>query len=174
LTYELNESAAVRSNFSRDGAVAALVDLIATAPREKVVRVALSALVGLACCTADMSSSDGVKRTVDGSLFLTEMIGCGLIRHVDLMKERQFKDPDIASDLDALHALLHRNYKEMTRFDVYKAEVESGHLEWGVVHTEKFFKEHAKKMEGPDGDFDIVRVSVNGLIIWPSIYSACD
>ena len=61
-------------------------------------------------------------------------------------------------DLDVLHRLLHDNYKEMSRWDVYLIEVETGHLEWSAVHTEKFFQQNAKRMEGPDGDFRIVKV----------------
>jgi V-type H+-transporting ATPase subunit H len=40
------------------------------------------------------------------------------------------------------------------------AEVQSGHLEWGIVHSEKFFKEHARMMEGPDGDFALLRTLI--------------
>jgi len=47
----------------------------------------------------------------------------------------------------------------MSRFDVYQSEVESSHLQWGIVHTEKFFRENARKMEGKKGDFSIVKVS---------------
>lgn len=41
---------------------------------------------------------------------------------------------------------------------MYTSEVASGHLEWGIVHTEKFFKEHAKRLEGKNGDFELLRV----------------
>ena len=60
-------------------------------------------------------------------------------------------------DLILLHKLLHENFKELTRWEVYKAEVESGRLQWGIVHTEKFFKENARLMEGSEGDFNIVK-----------------
>ena len=93
-----------------------------------------------------------------GATFLREMIGCGLLKCIDQMKERQWTDPDFVEDLDALHRLLHDNFKDMSRWDVYLAEVESGNLEWGFLHTEKFFKEHAMKFEGPDGNFFIVKV----------------
>lgn len=63
-------------------------------------------------------------------------------------------------DLDILYKLLRETYREMSRWDVYQAEVESGHLEWGVVHSEKFFKEHARRLEGKNGDFTVLRVSV--------------
>lgn len=65
----------------------------------------------------------------------------------------------LSLDLNVLHKLLHENYKEMSTWDVYLAEVQSGSLEWGILHTEKFFKENAKKFEGPDSDFNVVKVS---------------
>lgn len=48
----------------------------------------------------------------------------------------------------------------MCLWDVYKAEVESGHLEWGIIHSEKFFKDHAMRLEGKNGDFELVRMLV--------------
>mmetsp|Transcript_6387 Transcript_6387/g.11372 ORF Transcript_6387/g.11372 Transcript_6387/m.11372 type:complete len:507 (-) Transcript_6387:210-1730(-) len=160
LTYECNSSATVRVTFARDNAVHSLVDLVSSAPREKVVRVALSALRSLAQCTADAAPSASGKKEVTGSTFLNEMIGCGLIKYVDQMRERQWTDPDIVEDLDVLHKLLHDNFKEMSTWDVYLAEVQSGSLEWGFLHTEKFFKENAQKFEGPDGDFFVVKLLV--------------
>jgi len=160
LTYECNSSATIRAAFARDNAVHSLVDLVSSAPREKVVRVALSALRSLAQCSADAAPMPAAKKEVTGSTFLSEMIGCGLIKYVDQMKERQWTDPDIVDDLDVLYKLLHDNFKEMSRWDVYLAEVQSGSLEWGFLHTEKFFKENAKKFEGPDGDFFLVKLLV--------------
>jgi len=158
LTYECKNSATIRATFARDNAVVSLVDLVCSAPREKVVRVALSALRILAQCTPDGAPGPATKKEVNGSTFLNDMIGCGLIKYVDQMKERQWTDPDIVDDLDVLYKLLHANFKEMSRWDVYLAEVESGSLEWGFLHAEKFFKENAKKFEGADGDFFVVKV----------------
>lgn len=160
ISYECNNSAAIRATFARDQAVQSLVDIVSSAPREKVVRVALSALRTLAQCTSGDAPSSASSKEVTGSTFLNEMIGCGLIKYVDQMKERQWTDPDIVEDLDVLHKLLHNNFKEMSRWDVYLAEVQSGHLEWGFLHSEKFFKENIKKFEGPDGDFFIVKMLI--------------
>lgn len=171
LTYECNSSATIRATFARDHAVHSLVDLVSSAPREKVVRVALSALRTLAQCNAETAPSSGSKKEVTGSTFLTEMIGCGLMKYVDQMKERQWTDPDIVEDLDVLYKLLHENFKEMSRWDVYLAEVQSGSLEWGFLHTEKFFKENARNFEGPDGDFFIVKVRLFAVVFCQSNYS---
>eukprot|EP00542_Grammatophora_oceanica_P013890 CAMPEP_0194029124 /NCGR_PEP_ID=MMETSP0009_2-20130614/2962_1 /TAXON_ID=210454 /ORGANISM="Grammatophora oceanica, Strain CCMP 410" /LENGTH=270 /DNA_ID=CAMNT_0038668721 /DNA_START=82 /DNA_END=894 /DNA_ORIENTATION=- len=156
LTYELNDSAVVRMHFLRDGAIPALVDLVKQSPREKVLRVALAALVQLGRCSSDLNPTKGPsQKDADGTTFLSEMIGCGVLRHVDLLKERPFTDPDLVNDLNALHRLLHDNFREMTRWDVYEAEVTSGQLEWGIVHTEKFFREHVRRME--DDNFGILK-----------------
>lgn len=161
MTYELNGSASVRADFAKDGqAVFALVDLVSSAPREKVVRVALGALRNLATCSSTENPGPASTPKVDGSVFLTEMLGCGLMKAIELLRDRQWTDPDILDNINVLYKLLSDNYKEMTRFEVYKSEVESGHLCWGTVHTEAFFKENCKMLEGSDGDFRLLKVLI--------------
>lgn len=161
MTYELNGSASVRADFAKDGqAVAALVDLVSLAPREKVVRVAVAALRNLATCSASVNPGPSGTPTVDGVVFLTEMIACGLMKAIEHLRSRQWTDPDIIDDVNVLYKLLVENYKEMSRWEVYKNEVESGHLQWGTVHTEAFFKENARMMEGSDGDFKLLKVLI--------------
>jgi V-type H+-transporting ATPase subunit H len=163
ITYDVTASFATRQEFARDNgaAVSALCDLVAMAPREKVVRVALSALRNLATCSSQQDPGPaGQLPVVDGTFFLNEMIACGLIKAIDLLRDRQFADPDLMDDVDFLYKQLHENYKEMTRWEVYKNEVESGHLQWGSVHTEAFFKENARMIEGSDGDFHLLKVLI--------------
>jgi V-type H+-transporting ATPase subunit H len=161
LTYELSTSQLVRADFAKDGTpIQALVDLVSLAPREKVVRVALSALSNLATCTADEDAAPAGATLLDGKHFLSEMIACGLMKAVALLRDRQFTDPDIVEDVTSLHKLLTENYKEMSRWEVYKNEVEQGHLKWGSVHTEAFFKENARMIEGTDGDFHLLKVLI--------------
>ena len=96
LTFELNTSYPIRAGFAKDGmAVAALVDLVSIAPREKVVRVALSSLRNIATCDGSESSSPAGLPNLDGPHFLSEMIACGLMKAIDHLKDRQFTDPDV-------------------------------------------------------------------------------
>lgn len=82
MTYECGDSEDVRHHFARDGAIPALADLVAAAPREKVVRLALASLRSLA--------------QVDSKLFVPEMIACRLLKSVNLLREqKQWSDPDI-------------------------------------------------------------------------------
>eukprot|EP00548_Thalassiothrix_antarctica_P017116 CAMPEP_0194183218 /NCGR_PEP_ID=MMETSP0154-20130528/30435_1 /TAXON_ID=1049557 /ORGANISM="Thalassiothrix antarctica, Strain L6-D1" /LENGTH=515 /DNA_ID=CAMNT_0038900065 /DNA_START=130 /DNA_END=1673 /DNA_ORIENTATION=- len=158
LTYELDSSPMIRTNFKRSGAVTALVGLLSSAPREKITRVSLSALRNLATCSGDLVPSRGKK--IDGSVFLTDMIGSGLLKSITVLRVRQWTDPDLLDDLNTLEKLLHKNFKERTTWDVYQAELESGCLVWGPVHTEKFFRENFKKMEGPDANFEPLKTLV--------------
>jgi V-type H+-transporting ATPase subunit H len=161
LTYDLNDSYSIRQDFAKDtAAVSALVDLVSVAPREKVVRVALSSLRNLATCTGRDDPNPAGQTAIEGHYFLSEMIACGLMKAIDHLRERQFTDPDLVDDVECLHKLLHENYKEMSRWEVYKNEVESGQLQWGSTHTEAFFKENARMMEGSDGDFHLLKVLI--------------
>lgn len=167
LTYEINKSAAIRYDFAKDTlAVSALVDLVSVAPREKVVRVALSALRNLATCEIENEENSppaptsGPAQVIDGNFYLSEMIACGLMKAIEHLRERQFTDPDLVGDVDVLHKLLADNFKEMSRWEVYKNEVESGQLKWGSTHTEAFFKENARLIEGTDGDFHLLKVLI--------------
>lgn len=161
MTYELNGSASVRADFAKDGQVVnALCELVASAPREKVVRISLSALRNLGTCSADINPGPAGTVKVDGVVFLTEMIACGLMKSINHLQERQWTDPDMVDDIETLHKNLVNNYKEMSRWEVYKTEVESGHLRWGTVHTEAFFKENARMIEGSDGDFKLLKVLI--------------
>lgn len=161
MTYELNGSPNIRADFARDGAaVDALTVMVSTAPREKVVRVALSALVNLANCTSEEAPEAAGMTKVDGGVFLTDMLACKLLKSIQFLEDRQFTDPDIVEDIKTLHKLLADNYKEMSRWEVYKTEVESGHLQWGSTHTEAFFKENARMIEGKDSDFKLLKVLI--------------
>ncbi len=60
-------------------------------------------------------------------------------------------------DLNSLNSMLHSNFKEMSRWDIYENEVMSGNLEWGVLHTEKFFQQNCKHLEGKDGNFMLLK-----------------
>jgi hypothetical protein len=44
----------------------------------------------------------------------------------------------------------------MSRWEVYKNEVESGHLRWGSTHTEAFSRRMLAWIEGSDGDFHLL------------------
>jgi len=83
MTYDCSQNSTMKHHFARDGAVAALAEMMSSAPREKVVRLALSSLRRLV--------------ETDAKLFLPEMIACRVLKSVDLLiQQKQWSDPDMA------------------------------------------------------------------------------
>ena len=81
-TLTLDATEATLRHFALDGAVAALSDLMAAAPREKVLRVAVASLRRLAESAP--------------ALLVPEMIACRVLQSAELLKgQRQWSDPDI-------------------------------------------------------------------------------
>ena len=56
--------------------------------------------------------------------------------------------------------VVHENYKDLSRWDLYEAEVESGNLQWGILHTEKFFQQNCQMLEGKNLDFRLVKILI--------------
>ena len=108
--------------------------------------------------------------SITGHDFCKEMVACGLLKPMDRMlaaaaannnnNNSKMTDPDMLQDLQVLREILDFTFRHMTSWDVYVSEIESTHLQWGIVHTEQFFRENVKRMEGKDGKFGIVRVCV--------------
>lgn len=123
----------VRGNFMEQGTIPVLCEQVTAAPREKVVRVSLAALRNLYEGEADT--------------YNTAIIGCGLLKTLKNMRERQWADPDVADDVEAVYKALMENYRELSTFERWAAEVKSKQLKWGLVHQEKFWRENAKELE---------------------------
>ncbi|CAM9887279.1 unnamed protein product [Ectocarpus sp. 4 AP-2014] len=126
----------VKQDFMSCGAIPILAQQVAAATSEKVIRVSLAAL----------------KHLTEGEAmsFNAEMIACGLPKTLRNMKTRQWADPDIKEDVDTLDTVLQRNSRDLSTFECYSQEVMSGQLKWGPVHTEKFWREQARKFEADE------------------------
>mmetsp|Transcript_27834 Transcript_27834/g.58337 ORF Transcript_27834/g.58337 Transcript_27834/m.58337 type:complete len:198 (+) Transcript_27834:546-1139(+) len=86
------------------------------------------------------------------------MIGCGVSKSLETVRLRRWNDKDLEEDLDFLHGLLTRRTKQLSHWKVYEVKVETGVLRWDdMLHTTDFFQTNAKRMEGPGGDFDLVK-----------------
>ena len=128
----------IRPAFLQDQTIEVLVEQVTAAPREKGVRVSLATLRNL--CEGD---TDDV---------ITTIIKCELPKTLANMRERQWADPDVADDVEAVYSVLMNNYRELSTFERWAKEVESKKLRWGskLVHNEKFWRENAKELERND------------------------
>mmetsp|Transcript_32452 Transcript_32452/g.114213 ORF Transcript_32452/g.114213 Transcript_32452/m.114213 type:complete len:159 (-) Transcript_32452:228-704(-) len=78
------------------------------------------------------------------------MLKCGLQKTLSTFKGRPWADPDVADDVEKLAKVLAVNYRELSTFERYADEVESKDLQWGLVHSEKFWRENARAADRDD------------------------
>lgn len=127
----------IRPAFLEHHTIEVLVEQVTAAPREKVVRVSLATLRNL--CEGNTE-------------VITTIIKCELPKTLANMRERQWADPDVSEDVDAVYSVLMNNYRELSTFERWVKEVESKKLRWGskLLHGEKFWRENAKELERND------------------------
>jgi len=113
------------------------VDMLSAAPSRKVVRMIIATLHNLA-----RSENDDI---------LVDIFATNCLRHLETMiANKQHKtagDVEFENDVKGLLDMLQANYKELSTFDRYTTELQSGDLQWGILHTEKFWKENNRFME---------------------------
>lgn len=131
MTY--NEKIAARVGAT--GLIPALVDIIKTVSKEKVVRLAIATL----------------RNVLDKGENNTEMIESGILRMLAILSNKKWGDDDIVDDLKALSEALAKNIVVLSSFDMYKKELQTGVLSWSPVHkSEKFWRENSTRFEEND------------------------
>ncbi|KAL3671219.1 hypothetical protein V7S43_003151 [Phytophthora oleae] len=126
-------------------ALDAIVQQVAAAPREKVVRVALEALQNL------LGKLSG--------FFNERMIDSGLLKTLNNMRERKWADEDIVKGIQAVRDVLIREYKELNTMERYEKELRTGTLNWGLLHTDKFWKDNFMTFENKE--FELIRLLID-------------
>lgn len=137
-TLSLNEGDA--QAYLAAGTVPTLLEFLAAASSKKVVRIIVFTLKNLA--------------SFGNENLLNEMFSSGILRLVDNLAGsgaiKQMNDAEADADFRALQDILNKNYRELSSFDRFRSEYESGALRWGIVHNEKFWRENVKYLEKDD------------------------
>lgn len=111
--------------------VPSVIEVIQKISREKILRVACSLFRNLS----------------EYEVAVEVMVDNGLLKVVDVLLRGSIKDTELKEDLEYLGQLLEKNIKILTSFEKYIKELNSGMLEWGPVHSERFWKDNVKKFE---------------------------
>jgi len=84
------------------------------------------------------------------------MIDTDILRPLEDYSQKQFADEDIVNDIKTLVDELSKSVVNLSTFDVYKKEINSGKLYWSPVHTsEKFWKENGHHFE--ENNYDLLQ-----------------
>lgn len=107
--------------------------LLRVSPKEKITRLLLSTLHNL------LSTNE--------TSLLPAAIQARLPALLSNTKGRHLTDADLLEDLGSLKSMLEDYSKSQNTFDLYAAEVLSGHLRWSPPHRNPtFWKENARKI----------------------------
>jgi hypothetical protein len=111
------------SGYLSSGAIPLLIEILTASPSRKVTRMIISILRNLAW-------------TEDHHV-LSEMLTAGIMRIIDLFNAanaiKQMSDPDCEGDYRVLQDIVAKNFRELTTFERYASEVESGALRYVIT-----------------------------------------
>jgi len=111
--------------------VEALSAVLRLIPKEKCRRVSVASLRRLALSRENRQS----------------MLACRVLKAIAPLMGVKSDDPEFADDLRNLSSALTREEAEMSSWDVFRAELYSGHLSWSPVHrSDKFWRENVAKL----------------------------
>ncbi|GHJ88819.1 hypothetical protein NliqN6_5221 [Naganishia liquefaciens] len=113
--------------------IAIFVDVARTAAKEKVTRVVMATLRNL----LNLAPSSN----------LNAMLVQKLLPLVKSFSTRKWSDDEVVDDIKYLKEELEGRLENLTTFDEYASEIESGHLSWTPTHeSEDFWKENVEKI----------------------------
>jgi len=88
------------------------------------------------------------------------MVQCKVLRHLELIGQRNSTDEDLRADADFLTEKLTASVQDLSSFDEYSTEIKSGRLEWSLVHkSDKFWRENANKLN--DNNYQLLKILIH-------------
>ncbi|KAK0404328.1 hypothetical protein QR680_017396 [Steinernema hermaphroditum] len=124
-----------------------LGDILSECSKEKVVRIILTTFRNI------LEKSDDRELVRVAAL---QMVQCKTLKALELMDAKKFDDPDMQDDSEYLSEQLHLSVQDLSSFDEYVTELQSGRLHWSPVHkSDKFWKENAHRFN--ENRFELVK-----------------
>eukprot|EP00009_Paramoeba_aestuarina_P006473 CAMPEP_0201518968 /NCGR_PEP_ID=MMETSP0161_2-20130828/9661_1 /ASSEMBLY_ACC=CAM_ASM_000251 /TAXON_ID=180227 /ORGANISM="Neoparamoeba aestuarina, Strain SoJaBio B1-5/56/2" /LENGTH=459 /DNA_ID=CAMNT_0047916887 /DNA_START=201 /DNA_END=1580 /DNA_ORIENTATION=- len=138
-------SVLAKSKFPETNVVKKIVETVKNVHRERICRVAIATLRNLA-----EASHTSCLHIVEG----------GFMKVLPNLLLRKWGDEELEANLQSLDDVLQRVMSELGSWDMYKAEVLSGNLEWGMVHKDdRFWRENAYRFS--ENNFQIAGVLID-------------
>ncbi|CAG0920174.1 unnamed protein product [Notodromas monacha] len=128
-----------------------LADILSESVKEKVTRIILAVFRNL----VEKTQEDTIRRD-----HCMAMVQCKVLKHLELLQQRNLEDEELQSDVDFLVDKLTSSVVDLSSFDEYMTEVKSGRLEWSPVHrSERFWLENASRLN--DHNYELLKILIN-------------
>jgi V-type H+-transporting ATPase subunit H len=111
---------------------------------EKVIRLCVTVLKNF---LAQKSSCQAICE---------DIVEEGVLEAAQQLEYEKWRDQELYDDIRELVALITSEVKELSNFDRYMRELESGQLAWGFIHSSKFFGENILKFD--NGEFKALKL----------------
>ncbi|KAJ9595222.1 hypothetical protein L9F63_013483 [Diploptera punctata] len=90
------------------------------------------------------------------------MIGCRLLKQLNLLVKQKFVDEELVADLSFLVDYLRSRVEEFSSFDLYVSELMSGELRWSPAHkSSDFWIKNVQKLN--ENNYALLRVLIEHL-----------
>lgn len=124
----------VGDDLKNSGVIKKLRDILSTNRVEKVVRICLTALKNL-------MASKGICE---------EVVECGMHDVIASLEYEKWREAELYEEIRDLATHIANELAEMSTFDSYERELQTGTLRWGFLHTSKFWNDNFMKFEQND------------------------
>lgn len=136
----------IASQFHKTTLIHHVVEIMRNVQKEKIIRVCIAILANIA--------NKGERKQNNH-----QMIEAKISRVLDNINQKKWADDDLNADLEFLTEVISKDIGEMSSWDAYKTELQSGSLEWGPVHTsDRFWRENIKRFE--DNNFEALGILI--------------
>ncbi|CAE8735781.1 unnamed protein product [Polarella glacialis] len=123
-------------------------DILAHSRVEKVIRLCLTVL----------------KNFLGNKGLCEDIVTEGILEAVQQLEFEKWRDAELYDDIRDMATLISSEVSEMSSFARYERELQTGTLQWGFMHSSKFWAENALKFES--NDFRALKL-LAGLIMSP-------
>merc|ERR1712039_70770 len=130
----LSFDAEIPKQLKQHDVVTKMKGIIIHSKTEKVVRLSLTVLKNF--LTSKAMSEDIAEE--------------GLHEAVQNLEYEKWRDADLYEEIRDTSQLIGQKVQEISNFDRYEKELQTGKLKWGFVHSSKFWSENVNKFETND------------------------
>jgi len=133
-TWMLSFDSAITADLKNYGVVKKIREILTYSRVEKVVRLCLTVL----------------KNLLSHKVLCEDIVEEGVLEAVQQLEYEKWRDSDLYDDIRDMVTLISSEVQEMSNFDRYERELQSGTLQWGFIHSSKFWAENVMKFESND------------------------
>jgi len=135
---------ALAASLKKEEIVQKIKAILTTSRTEKVIRLSLTVLKSF------------LSQKAQCQAICEDIVEEGVLEAVQQLEYEKWRDTELYDDIKELVQLIGAEVKELSNFDRYMRELESGKLTWGFIHSSKFFGENVMKFE--NNEFKAVKL----------------